>query len=1268
MIIYFADRRMKVLGQASTGLPSGFSVRKDEKIEETDTGVDSFSCYITFEDKDRLTVEAMTDAGNYLLRKNDDENEFYTIIDSEVDPESHEIYIYAEDAGLDLLNEIADPYEATEAHPIAWYIERWTEDSGFEIGINEVLDLSRKLKWDGESTVTERLASVATQFDNAEISYSFDIDGLIITNKYVNIHKKRGKDIGDELRINKHLNNIIVKKSVANLATALRVTGGTPEGQEDPITLKGYSYDDGDFYVDSNGILKSRKAVERWSRYCWEKKIPGYEGHIEKTYSYDTTNQQTLCAHAVTELKSICEMEVNYEADIAILPDTVKIGDRVNIVDDNGELYVSARLLQLKTSIVEGTRKATFGEYLIKDSGISDKVEALAAQFAEIAKTRVFYTWIAYADDSVGTGISLDPTGKAYMGISANRTSETPDITDSSVYKWSKIEGERGPQGIQGEKGDPGERGLQGLQGEKGDQGIPGPAGEDGADGKTSYTHIAYSNSADGQTDFSVSDSNRDYIGMYVDFTATDSTDPVDYTWSKIKGADGAQGTPGKAGADGKTPYLHIAYANSADGSTGFSTTDSEDKLYIGQYTDYTAADSADPDDYAWTRIKGETGETGAQGEKGEKGDTGATGPTGPKGDKGDTGAAGRGVKSTAVTYQASSSGTTAPTGTWSTSVPSVSAGQYLWTRTVITYTDNTTSTLYSVGKMGSTGATGAKGDKGDTGATGPQGPKGDKGDTGATGLSGKGIQSITEYYLASASESGVTTSTSGWTTTVQTITTSKKYLWNYEVIKYTDGSSTTTSPCIIGVYGNTGATGAKGDKGDTGDTGATGATGPKGDTGATGNGISSITNYYLATTASSGVTTSTSGWTTSIQTITTSKKYLWNYEVVKYTNGSSTSTSPHIIGVYGNTGATGEKGDTGATGPQGPKGDKGDDGASGEDGQMLYATCGTASATVAKVATLAAGNLTLKAGATVAVKFTYANNAANPTLNVAGTGSKSIRTNGTPYAYWSAGATVTFTYDGTYWQVCSAAIYGSTSTIGNPSLFNVYIDGNKVYIRKGTEILAEFSESTISLGKNTTKAIVDLCSGLGRIMAYSADTITGVSFSGDIVRISTKTPSESGASTAPSIIVDNEQINTTGKIYHNDILVGSACSARGSASSLSLAAGVITKVTLNTWIARTDTAFAFSGGGIKCPYAGTVRISGNVYINAQSQNGCYVYKNTSELTNNYIYYTAGGVSSGSIIVNVEAGDVIYLRARKSVAGTCAPNNNATHLDIEYIA
>lgn len=144
--------------------------------------------------------------------------------------------------------------------------------------------------------------------------------------------------------------------------------------------------------------------------------------------------------------------------------------------------------------------------------------------------------------------------------------------------------------------------------GKDGANGIPG---KDGKDGKTQYTHLAYANSADGQTDFSVSDGNREYIGMYVDFVEADSTDPTKYTWSLIRGANGAQGVPGTPGANGKTPYFHIAYANSADGRTGFSVDDSVNKLYIGQYTDYTPDDSTDPTKYSWTKIKGEQGAAG---------------------------------------------------------------------------------------------------------------------------------------------------------------------------------------------------------------------------------------------------------------------------------------------------------------------------------------------------------------------------------------------------------------------------------------------------------------------------------------------------------------------------------------------------------------------------------------------------------------------------------------------------------------------------------
>lgn len=192
--------------------------------------------------------------------------------------------------------------------------------------------------------------------------------------------------------------------------------------------------------------------------------------------------------------------------------------------------------------------------------------------------------------DTVGNPIYLEPEYVAYIGIANNK--ETPTESDDPAdYTWTRYKGADGENGSDGKDG------------------------VDGKDGKTSYTHIAYANSADGKTDFSVSDSNREYIGMYADFTEQDSTNPDDYAWTLVKGANGSQGIPGKAGADGKTPYFHIAYANSADGKTGFDVVVSAGKQYIGQYTDYdTPDDSIDPTKYSWTKIKGEQGDKGEQG------------------------------------------------------------------------------------------------------------------------------------------------------------------------------------------------------------------------------------------------------------------------------------------------------------------------------------------------------------------------------------------------------------------------------------------------------------------------------------------------------------------------------------------------------------------------------------------------------------------------------------------------------------------------------
>lgn len=1112
MILYFADRHMNVLGQASTELPKGLYISDDLKTEEVEAGVATLEFTLNYTASTRNDAKQYGSVGNYILRKNGDEQEFYTIITSEENIFKQEVEIYAEDAGMDLLNETVGEYKADKAYPASYYVEKFSDDSGFEIGINEVSNYNRKLSWEGETTASERILSVATQFD-AEVSYTFEIDRLKIKHKYINLHKKRGVDQGRELRINREVKNIIVKSSVEDLATALSVTGGYPEDSETPINLKGYKYDDGDIYL-SGSTIYSRSAVAKWSRYLSEK--GNGTGHIVQTYTYDTLSQSELCNRAVSKLKKIYDAAVSYEVELAYLPDGIKIGDTVNIVDDAGELYLSARIMKLESSICNDEYTATLGEYKLKSSGISEKMESLAAQFEKLAKNRTFYTWVVFADTETGAGISLKSAGKAYMGIAYNQTTKQPVLTDPSVYTWVKVVGDQGIagepgkdgltsffhvryadvpnpianqmrkdtgkyigtytdytledstdptkytwrkfqgddgedgadgvpgndgadgetsylhmayatsadgktgfsttnavdktyigqyvdfvkadstdpakyrwskfQGPKGDKGDPGEQGLRGLQGEKGEQGIQGPKGENG---KTTYTHIAYANSSDGKVGFSVSDSDRDYIGMYVDEVEADSTDPTKYAWTKIKGADGTQGIQGKPGADGKTPYLHIAYATSSDGKTGFSITESTGKTYIGVHTDYTKADSTDPSKYKWTKIQGPQGTQGLQGIQGPKGadgkdgkttyfhikysavsnptsasqmtetpskyigtyvdftqtdsddpkkyswqqlegsqgpqgkqgisgingadgktsylhikysnDGGKTftgnsgedigsyigtcvdyakddptsvgaykwakikGETGAKGEKGDTG---KGVKSTAVTYQVSSLGTAIPAGTWSSSIPSASAGQYLWTRTVITYTDNTTSTIYSVSRMGTNGT------------------------NGANGTNGKSIGSVVNYYLATASSSGVTTATSGWTTAVQSVSAAKKYLWNYEVVKYTDGTvASTTMPCVIGSYGDQGS---KGDKGDTG---------------STGNGIKSITEHYAVSTSNSTVPTS---WSSTVPTMTESNKYLWNYETITYTNGTTVDTTKRVIGVYGN------KGNTGATGSQG--------------------------------------------------------------------------------------------------------------------------------------------------------------------------------------------------------------------------------------------------------------------------------------------------------------------------------------------------------------
>lgn len=626
MIIYFADRAMNILGSASTGLPKGLMITNDKKTEEISEGVAIFECNLDYnfvnpdeDEEQEVDVKKLAAVGNFILKQSADssEVEVYTIIDSTIDPIQKDASIYAEDAGLDLLNEVVGKYAADKAYNIAYYINKFAYDSGFEIGINEVSNLTRKLSWDGEDTATKRLLSVATQFDNAEIGFGFKVENMTVTGKYINVYKNRGNDSGVTLTVGKEVSGFRIKSSIADLATAYRCTGGTPEGSENPITLNGYKYDDGDFYVEGS-YVKSRKALEKWSRYQIKtEKNKNDVGHIVKSFTYNTTSKSELCNRAVSSLKKICDEAVTYEVELLYLPDGVKVGDTVSIVDDDDNIYLTARLLKLEMSESNDTKEAELGDYVRQESGIDEKVIELAERFEKIAKNRNFYTWTAFADDENGTGISINAYGKDYLGIATNRLVKEADLSDTTQYTWVKI---------------------------KGEQGIPGTAGKDG---KTTYFHIKYSAVPNPTSYSDMTETPNKYIGTYADYELDDSTDPSKYTWGKFQGdngEDGADGIPGKNGENGETSYVHFAYATSADGKTGFSTTDTVGKTYMGQYADFEKADSEDPTKYRWSKFQGpqgpqgEQGPQGLQGLQGEKGEQGIPGPTGETGATGATG------------------------------------------------------------------------------------------------------------------------------------------------------------------------------------------------------------------------------------------------------------------------------------------------------------------------------------------------------------------------------------------------------------------------------------------------------------------------------------------------------------------------------------------------------------------------------------------------------------------------------------------------------
>lgn len=551
----------------------------------------------------------------------------------------------------------------------------------------------------------------------------------------------------------------------------------------------------------------------------------------------------------------------------------------------------------------------------------------------------------------------------------------------------------------------------------------------------------------------------------------------------------------------------------------------------------------------------GSDGEAGAQGPQGEKGETGAQGPQGEKGDTGEQGPQGeQGLQ-----------GERGPQGPQGEQGPQGLQGLQ--------------------GLQGEQGIPGPTGETGATGATGPQGPAGKDGTNGKTSY----------FHIKYSPVENPTSS--------QMSEVPNTYIGTY--VDYTEPDS--TDPSKYTWYRFKGLQGEQGTQGIPGTNGADGKT-----------------SYLHIKYSNDGGKTFTSnsgetvgdyiGQCTDFNRAdpTTVGAYTWSKikgetgaKGEKGDKGATGATGPQgPQGVKGDTGATGPQGPQGVkgnTGPQGPQGPQGQTGTAGKDGQMLYATCDTAAGTVAKVASLAAGTLSLKAGATVAVKFTYANTASSPTLNIAGTGTKAMYIQGVRDVYWTDGATVTFTYDGINWRVASEPVYAPTATIGNAAGFNVFIDGTSVQVRKGTEELASFKGDEIRLGEGVDCAKVFICNleiGVDSEEMYLRNAST---------RISTKASHESGSALVPSVVVNDKDTYVNGRgmsslidLYPRNIHRMSAGTRVVKAGKTGTSRQIFSNSEINSLLGVTDSSnsntavFVSNGDGA----ATSVHFEGVTYLN----------------------------------------------------------------------
>lgn len=594
------------------------------------------------------------------------DNTYHVFYVSQLVENDDNFQVTCNNTNLELAQEGAIPYKSDNAQTLAWYLN----DMGYlgfanmEIGVNEVSDKTRKVEFEAQGTRLAQLRSLMSKFD-AEMAFRTELnrDGTLkrfiidIYQQPDENHHGIGKVRGDVvLYFQNELKGVQVTSDKTQLFNAGNFIG------QDGVNLNDVEFEEKnelgqvEFYSKrGNSLVFAPLSRERYPSTM----NPGNaDNWTRKDFETEYKDVNALKAYALRTIKQYAYPLLTYTVDIqsSFVENykDVNLGDTVKIINNNfrGGLALEARVTEMVVSFdMPLNNSVVFSNYrkIVNkpSSDLQQRIDEIVSKSlpyrVEITTTNgtvfkngvgrstvrpilkqgdktVNATWRFVIDGAIKyVGMTYDMVASQITQPTALTVSawvDNKEVASEEVTFLNVSDGKNGAKGDKGERGLQGERGPQGLQGPQGTQGIPGVKG---ADGRTPYVHFAYADTVSG-SGFSQTDTTKAFIGMYQDFSTTNSRNPQDYRWSKWKGSDGRDGIPGKAGADGRTPYVHFAYADSADGRTGFSLTQDGTKRYLGVCTNFDKANSTNPADYAWNDTAGSVSVGGRNLLKGSKG------------------------------------------------------------------------------------------------------------------------------------------------------------------------------------------------------------------------------------------------------------------------------------------------------------------------------------------------------------------------------------------------------------------------------------------------------------------------------------------------------------------------------------------------------------------------------------------------------------------------------------------------------------------------